>query len=198
MHHARTSTGRLRMKGVALAAVTALALTGCGDDDSPQDAGTEPTTPGESSSQTPPGNDGASVSPEDETAAVIAAGRTAESAVDGGRVMAIEFDDGEWEVDLADAEGVEHDVRVSADGAQVTRDPRRDNTDDDDRRENRDLFAAATLDHEQAVEVAAGEAAGERVTELQLDEEGGRVVWDVELAGGRELRIDASSGDVLG
>lgn len=188
----------IRTKGIALAAVTALALTGCGSDEDDNDSAQSPTVDTSTPSPSPQEGEGPQVDLDEHASALVAAGRTAESSVDGSRVIQIEFDDGRWEVDVADAEGAEHEVQVSEDGSEITRGPEKDDTDGDDREENRRLLGAAQVDHEQAVQLAASEVADGRIVELQLDEEQAAAVWDLELEGGQELRFDASSGDLLG
>lgn len=188
MAHARPST-TLRMKGIALAAVTALALAGCGNDN---DEIPNPDSPGADVSDSPGPDEVATLAE-----AMVEAGRTAEGEVDGSRVVSLEADDGEWEVTVVDADGVEHEMRVSADGSEVTRDAKKDDTDERDREENLAEVDAAELDHEQALEAVAQEAGDQRITDLQLDERGDAVVWEAELEDGTEVRIDAGSGDVV-
>ncbi|WP_227486972.1 PepSY domain-containing protein [Nocardioides malaquae] len=189
MAHARPSMP-LRAKGVALAAVAALALAGCGDDAA--DDLPNPASPGESAPSSVDAETAAELAE-----ALVAAGRTAEAEVDGSRVVGLEADTGEWEATVVDNDGVEHEMRISADGSEVTREPQEDDTDKDDREANLAELGAAQLDVEQAVDALAVQAGDQRIVDLQLDDDGGTVVWEAELEDGSEVRIDAGTADVV-
>jgi uncharacterized membrane protein YkoI len=81
-----------------------------------------------------------------------------------------------------------------------------DDADDDadDVREDRALAAAATVSAERAASIARDAAGGGTVTEVDLDDEAGRVVYEVEVrldaADPRrevDVVLDARTGDVL-
>lgn len=186
----------------AVLALTTGLVVGCtsGDDPPADDATTsegivtdrEPDnpefSPGEDQSPEPlPGEDGA------------ARALSTASEELGGVAFAVDRtdDDGEelWEVSVAVGdEDVE--VFVSMDGNAVVREGERESLDDEDRRELDQVSITAA----QAATTAATEA-GASVEEVDLDEDGGTLAWDIELlttdGATTEVRVDAVTGEVL-
>ncbi|WP_324650333.1 PepSY domain-containing protein [Georgenia sp. H159] len=186
----------------AILALTTGLVVGCTSaDDAPEDAAPtsegivtdrEPDnpemTPGEDQSPLPiPGEDGAAN-----------ALSTAAEELDG---QAFEVDrsddDGEelWQVSVAvGQEQVE--VYVSPDGNAVVREGETEDLDDEDRR----LLDEVAVGASEAALTAAQEMGG-TVEELDLDEDDGTVVWDVELrttdGASTDVRVDAVTGEVL-
>ncbi|MCW2758540.1 MAG: hypothetical protein JWO46_2286 [Nocardioidaceae bacterium] len=183
---------RLLAAGTTVAAVTA--LSGCGSDSDP-DSATSAST-GASASGSPSST--ASV-PASGTA-LLAAAELVLDKVPGSTLTSIETDPGGWEVQIADAEGVESEAVVSANGDTITTGPTRQRDDAQDRTEHQTLVKAATVSHTDAVS-AIGQAVPGSITELNLDDYRGGVVWeaDVETAGQPtvSLRLDAGTGKVL-
>ncbi len=69
-----------------------------------------------------------------------------------------------------------------------------------ERAQTRDLLDRAVVGRGEA-EAAALEAHPGSVLESELEEEGGRLIWEVEVDAGstlREVTIDATTGEVLG
>ncbi len=111
----------------------------------------------------------------------------------GGRAFELESDDDEWEVHVATDDG-ETEVRVSADGGEVRSSSDGDALDPD---EQARLDAAVTT-LADAVRIAAGRTpGGARIEKVELDDEGGTTVWEVETGGGSTVRVSASDGAVL-
>lgn len=162
------------------------------------DTGTPNSTPAQAS----PAPDSVTVSDSDAGAGpLVNAGKTALGKVPGGTVTSIDAERGgtRWEVEVVTANGIEHKVYVSRDGATALSGPRTDDTDSEDRSENLREVRAAKLDYEAAA-AAILAARGGTLTELNLDDHQGTIVWeaDVQQSTTRyEVAIDAGSGDVV-
>lgn len=206
--HARPRATLARRGAAAVAGFAALGLVGCGADETetpaPAPASSVPAaSPGATASESA----APSVTPSaaGNADALVAAGRTALAAVSGTTLVSIETDtdDGTtvWEVTLVNGDGDEQDLDVSADGGDVVRTSALDRQDAGDRRENRALADGARLDVAQAVAALPDTVAGGTVSELKLDTDRGRVVWDAEVRDSsdreHEVTVDASSGDVI-
>jgi uncharacterized membrane protein YkoI len=130
--------------------------------------------------------------------------QTAEAAmraVPGATVMAMETEeDGRrWEVTLVSKDGTEHEVNVEA--GKVVSGPVAEGQDSDNRAEQRKLMAAAKLTYAQAADKVMADVPEGRITELALDYEQGKTVWesDVVTPNGvkHEVAVDAATGDVI-
>ncbi|GAB2572521.1 PepSY domain-containing protein [Microlunatus antarcticus] len=208
----RSHVRPLRRGAVTVAGLAAFALVGCGADTTESPA-TAPAPSSSTSAPPPPADSAAPSSTPSATAsstagngaALVAAGKTAVAEVSGSTLVSIETDtDGGttvWEVQLVNGDGDEQDVDVSADGASVVRTSALDRQDAGDRRENLARVAGAKLDYAAAVDALPSTVAGGTISELKLDTDRGRVVWDAEVraAGGgeREVTLDAGTGDVI-
>ncbi|MDT0202941.1 PepSY domain-containing protein [Nocardioides sp. AE5] len=222
MEHRTTlrRTGQRRsMRALAVAATAGLvlALPACSSDDEAGPSGSTPTAPGSSAAADPTGaspTDPGSTGSDDTTAgelaeepaadatALVTAGRTAEAAVDGSTLSSIEAErDGTWEIDVVDADGTRFEVIVSADGTTVVSGPREERDSADDKAEHRAEVQGATVDFEAAASALLEEFPGGQVTELSLDTEDGRVIWEADVidsSGQRhEVDLDAGTGKVL-
>ena len=73
-------------------------------------------------------------------------------------------------------------------------------TDQEDDANNPELVSQAAVSMEQAITIALAEVPG-KVTESEIEEEDGTLVWEVEVLGSDnneyELKIDANDGRVL-
>ncbi|MFD9501372.1 PepSY domain-containing protein [Streptomyces sp. NPDC060035] len=114
-----------------------------------------------------------------------------------GRVTEAELDDDDnerlvWELDVYGSDEVWHDVTVDAGSAKVLS----DRGDDDNRRPVPGSVRVSLI---AAVDAARGAEPG-TVTSVDLDGDGGALVWDVDIAGkgGRdhELDVDAKTAQV--
>lgn len=190
-------TTRPELFGWRRAAATAVALglattavAGCSDDD-----------PDSESADRSGASEAAPSGTASSSGALVAAGRTAEKEVDGSRVVSIETEAGGWEVEVATEDGTESEMDISPDGAQVTRGPREKKDDAEDERERRQELQAATVDFEAAHDQILEEFPDGTVTELNLDDESGRTIWEADVldASNRkhEVDVDAASGDIL-
>lgn len=129
------------------------------------------------------------------------AGATALAKLGRGTVTSIDLERGGtvWEVEITTRDGVEHEIHVSRDGSTVVSGPRTETHSAREKRENRREVSAAKLDYAQAARKALAARAG-TVTELDLDDHRGMIVWeaDVTRAGVKyELVIDAATGKVI-
>lgn len=148
------------------------------------------STPSGSASESSDGAGAAVVIPSDraELEEILGA---AEATLDGSRAVEIDDDDrrGGWDVTVADGT-TEQEVRVSDDlTTQVGESERDDDYDIDP--------AALEISLADAVERALAEQDG-TVTDVSLDEDDGRGIWEVELDDEIDVDVDASSGDILG
>ncbi|OQJ63435.1 hypothetical protein B5P24_10730 [Clavibacter tessellarius] len=91
-------------------------------------------------------------------------------------------------------------MHTGADGSAVTAGPVTDADDADDLADTAALLRGASVGHADAASAMTGAVAG-TVTELALDEDGGRILWegDVVDASGvtHSVRVDAASGEVV-
>jgi hypothetical protein len=188
-------------KPLAVAAVGGLllALTGCSPSTesavSPAPVSMSPAGPSPADTSSPSSSTPARAAGNE---TLQAAGKLALAEVPDGIVVSVESERNGWEVHLVLADGGEQQVRTDLAGTAVVSGPADDRPDADDRAENQQ-FAEAEVDYRRAVEVVEGEVDGGQVSDLSLDQENGRTVWeaDVSAAGQRRtLRIDADNGRV--
>lgn len=202
--HTGLSRGTARTLLTGTTAIAALALlAGCASSPAPSDpAATAPATNSAAPTASPstPADDAAATA---DNGPLLAAVALAIAEVPGSALTSIELEDNgnEWEVDVANTDGVEFRVEVTADGSRVLTGPTEDDDDDEDRAKHRDRLAQATLDLPAVVAAIAAEAGDRRITELSLDSRrDGRVVWEAELEGDSardEVDIDAATAEVL-
>ncbi len=55
----------------------------------------------------------------------------------------------------------------------------------------------AKLSEEEAVQIAIGEFPGTTSTSVELEEEDGRAVYEINLSNGYEVEVDGNSGQIL-
>ncbi len=130
------------------------------------------------------------------------AGELALKQVPDSTLISIETEknDTEWEVQVVTSDGVEHEMNISADGTEVVDKPRTKDEDSEDKKKHQDRVKAATLDFKQATQKIEEEVSGGKITELNLDGEGNKTVWEADVMVDsikREVQIDAGSGAVL-
>ena len=196
---------------VAIAAAASLTLlAGCGSDDSadtPAPAESASSAPASASSQpSESASTEASASPStdssDANQALLDAGDLALKQVSDSTLISIETEnnDKEWEVQVVTSDGVEHEMNISADGTEVVAKPKAKDEGDDDKKKHQDRVKAAKLDFKQAVKKIEDEVSGGKVTELNIDGEGDKTVWEADVmvdSTKRSVQIDAGSGDVV-
>lgn len=206
----------VRRTGLALALPLAavLALGGCAGTSSAGTGTADGSGSGSSSdggagtAATAPATTGTAAASSSGTAATTTssdletAARTALAKAPGTSLLSIELESREsvWEVSLAGSDGSETDVRVALDGESVVSGPTADPTDAEVRAENRRDLDAAKLSLADAVDAITKAQAG-RITELALDDENGRPVWEadvVDSAGAKHtVKIDSATGAVV-
>ena len=205
---------RTLTKPLALTAVAALTfgLVGCSTPDAPT-AAPEPATTASSSapsaeatpsaSETPSASASESASASPSTAAadnsaLLAAGRLGSREVKG-TVSSIESEAGGYEVHIVTSNGSEQQLRTNASGEKVTAGPVDDPADDEDRAENQQ-FAKIKTSYREAVRAVEREIDGAKITELSLDRDLNRSLWEAEVTIGSEQRsvqINAANGRVV-
>ena len=121
-----------------------------------------------------------------------------------GKVTQIELDrekSGDiYEVEVK-SDGVEYDLDIDAKTGKVLRTDK-DDYDDDDFDDSDDKVIVSDgkfITEEAAVKIAMKQAKG-TVTEIELDEDDGRVIYEIEIKDGKydyDFDIDAISGEVL-
>jgi len=99
--------------------------------------------------------------------------------------------------------GIEYDLDIDAKTGKVVRTDKDDNDDDDfDNDDSDDKVIVADgkfITEEAAIKIAMKQAKG-TVTEIELDDEDDRVIYEIEIEDGKydyEFDIDATSGKVL-
>ncbi|QXE02031.1 PepSY domain-containing protein [Terribacillus sp. DMT04] len=98
-----------------------------------------------------------------------------------------------YEVDVNDDKN-EYDLHVNADDGTV--DSRKDDDDDDD---DNNQAPQPKVDLKTAAETALAQEKGAALTEISLDEDDGKLEYDVELRNGKEeieVTVDAETGEV--
>lgn len=116
----------------------------------------------------------------------------------GGTVTALDRDDDEderWEVDVVVDDQVK-ELTVAADGTVTESET--DDADDEDVAQAKD----ATVDVTAAIEAALEGRDGQVVDEVELDEDGDRLAWDISLdkadrQDADEVLVDAKTGEVV-
>ncbi len=192
-----TPVTTLRMAAAATAIVVVAA---CGSEQSPTTS-TPVETGGTSAAPASPAPTSAQPSANGNTA-LLAAAETARGTVPDSTVISIETErnNTQWEVQVVTADGIEHEVEVSGDGATVLTGPVAKREDDKDVAKHRSRIQAAKLDVRAAVD-AITKAVDGRVTELNLDDHSGTVVWEADVIDSanalHEVSVDAATGDVV-
>ena len=207
MHLSTSSFVRTLAIGVAAAAVAV--TVGCSGPSEPAASTPAPATTASSEAPAPasPTATTASATPDSSSPttaaelndALVAAGRLAAKEVTDGTVVSIESERDGWEVHVVLADGGEREVRTDLSGSRVIAGPTDERPDADDKVENR-RFSKVEIDFVKAVEAITGEVNDGRITELSLDTEGRRVVWEADVSVGsqeRTVKLDANTGDVL-
>ncbi|RIJ51754.1 hypothetical protein DZG00_07665 [Clavibacter lycopersici] len=198
--HTASTTVRRAALALALPLIGGLALAGCSE---PVTAPASAPGAGSSAASAAPtaGSDAAAQLPAD--GALDAAVATAVAAVPGSALLSVDQEAGgtSWEVVVAEQDGREHEVHTGADGSAVTAGPVADADDADDLADNAALLQGATVGHEDAAAAMTDTVSG-TVTELALDEDGGRILWEGDVVDSsgvtHSVRVDAGSGDVVG
>ncbi|SNZ17156.1 Uncharacterized membrane protein YkoI [Terribacillus aidingensis] len=113
-----------------------------------------------------------------------------------GTITSVELDSQNgkayYEVDIHD-DKVEYDLRVNADDGTV--DAKKDNDNDDDNNQ----VSQPKVDIKTAAETALAQEKGATLTDISLDEDDGKLEYEVELRNGKEeieVTIDAETGEV--
>ena len=196
--HTTTSTARRAALALALPLIGGLALAGCSGGSAPASAPGAGPSP---AAAAPAAGTGASAAvPAD--GALAAAVDTAIAAVPGSALVSVDQEAGgtSWEVVVAEQDGREHEVHTAADGSAVTAGPVADADDPDDLADTAALLRGAGIGHADAASAITGAVAG-TVTELGLDEDGGRILWEGDVVDSsgvtHAVRVDAGSGDVV-
>lgn len=116
----------------------------------------------------------------------------------GGEVTKIELDHEKsgdvYEIELQ-SDGVEYDLEIHAKTGKVLYTEKEDMDHDEHITSSSENF----ITQEAAVEIAMKQAKG-TVTEVELDDEDGRVIYEIEMKDGTyeyDFDIDATSGEVL-
>ena len=105
---------------------------------------------------------------------------TADTTVDDGRTTA--ETDPYGHVEATDVQGEDNHGKSDADH--------------EDEQEGAHLAAEAALSIEEAIAIASEEVEG-RAGEVELEREGGRLLYEIEFDSGYEVELDASTGEVV-
>ncbi|HEX4813499.1 MAG TPA: PepSY domain-containing protein [Nonomuraea sp.] len=156
------------------------------------------TTPGSSPASTPTGGSPAPTGGRVGSADLRRAAKAALAAVPGSTLISIESElSGRlWEVHVVDRDGVEHQMDVES-GA-VVRGPARESGDAEDRAELQELVRASRLGYAQAADRIAATVPEGWISELNLDRERGKAVWEADVVTPdgtkHSVTIDAMTG----
>ncbi|TYB54190.1 metallopeptidase [Nonomuraea sp. PA05] len=128
------------------------------------------------------------------------AAQAALGAVPGSTLVSIETEENGrlWEVQVVGKDGTEHQLDVES--GKVVAGPTTEQEDADDKAKHRARVSAAKLDYAQAADKIAAAVPEGRVTELNLDTEQGKTVWEADVIGAdgakHEVAVDAATGAV--
>ncbi|MCJ8007390.1 PepSY domain-containing protein [Lederbergia wuyishanensis] len=110
-----------------------------------------------------------------------------------------------YDIEIKDANGIEHDVVVDANSGKVLKTETDNEKDDDDSEvsdevEKTQLLKEAKISIEESTAIAQAKVKG-KVTDAELDDENGVVIYEVEITDlqgqQHEVKIDAKSGKIL-
>ena len=187
------STIRTRLATAALLAPFALGLVACGDDDA-DDAQTATSSGTSDDNGTTDDSGAATLQGDVETAAQTALGEV------DGTVFSVDGDPQGWDVTVVTADGIENDVDLDAAATAVTLGPDQEADNDTDDAAETERLLGVSVDHLAAMEAALGGVQG-TVTGVDLSEDNGPAIWDVQLNEDTPdevtVEIDAETGDVL-
>ncbi|NUT44062.1 MAG: PepSY domain-containing protein, partial [Thermoactinospora sp.] len=122
------------------------------------------------------------------------------AAVPGSKLISIETEENGklWEIQVVGADGTEHEMDVQ--NGKVVSGPTTKEEDADDKAKHRARIAAAKLDYAQAADKIAAAVPEGRITELNLDTEKGKTVWEADVmtpdGTKHEVAVDAGTGTV--
>ena len=106
-----------------------------------------------------------------------------------------------WEVHVVTSDGTEYEMDISADGSELVSGPTADADDAEDKAEHLNQVNAAAIDYREAAKRMLAAVPGGRITELELDSEHGKTVWEADVideSGAKHsIQIDAGDGSVL-
>ncbi|WP_344473776.1 PepSY domain-containing protein [Nonomuraea monospora] len=128
------------------------------------------------------------------------AAQAALGAVPGSTLVSIETEENGrlWEVQVVGKDGTEHQLDVES--GKVVAGPTTEQEDADDKAKHRARVSAAKLDYAQAADKIVAAVPEGRVTELNLDTEQGKTVWEADVVGAdgvkHEVAVDAATGAV--
>ncbi|WP_022887378.1 PepSY domain-containing protein [Glaciibacter superstes] len=187
---------------VALAGAVALALAGCTGEGqgAPQIL---PTSPAQSASPGPGTSSSAPPAGSESQEALLSAGERALTEVPDSTVTAIDSERNGtvWEVHVVTSDGTEYEMDISADGSELVSGPTADADDAEDKAEHLNQVNAAAIDYREAAKRMLAAVPGGRITELELDSEHGKTVWEADVidkSGAKHsIQIDAGDGSVL-
>ncbi|MBO2457854.1 PepSY domain-containing protein [Actinomadura violacea] len=112
-----------------------------------------------------------------------------------GTVGEADLDDGAWEIDVLAGDGAWHEVKIDASNAKVTADQTGKESDAAEAQGLKNTKVTA----QQAAATALKSASG-AVTSVELEHEGDKPAWEVEVAGQdgteHELLVDGATGTV--
>lgn len=186
-----------RILPVALALALAVTLGACSSEpDGTDTSEVEVTGPDATSEadETYETDDADDAEGRDVVTSAVAAIAAAEAEV-GGTAFEIESEGGGWEVDVAIDDSRYVEVKVDRDGTVV-------GVDDEDDLDgtDREGLATASITLGDAIEIAFAEVGG-ILDDVELDREGGALVWEVNLDDGprieHEVYVDVATGDVV-
>lgn len=122
--------------------------------------------------------------------AIVEAVKKAESET-GGKAVEVDLEDGEyWEIETAQKDR-EIDVKVSLDGASVI-----SIEDDDEDDDDFSKVSKAKIDIFKAIETAESDRDSE-IDSIELDEDDGRIYWEIEFRDDSEMKIDYNDGAII-
>ncbi|MEV0619876.1 PepSY domain-containing protein [Nonomuraea sp. NPDC050404] len=128
------------------------------------------------------------------------AAQVALAAVPNSTLISIETEEGgsRWEVQVVGQDGTEHQMDVQS--GKVVTGPTTEEEDAEDKTKHRERVAAAKLDYAQAADNIAAAVPEGRITELNLDSEQGKTVWEADVVTPdgtkHEVAVDAATGSV--
>lgn len=210
-----TRTARLRGVLTAVLAATGLVAVlltaGCGSSESPsgtatgdQNGSTEVEQPGgDDSGSDDAGADGKAGDDDGgaSNAALLAAADTMAAEFDDATVVSVEWEDGHWEAEVYLPDGTKYEADISTDGSRLLGEAEKEDDSGRERAAHRERLATMKVSFEEAVDIIERDFPDGRITELELDTEDGRLVWEADVIDADgvtyDVDIDAAKGGVL-